>query len=189
MHTRRVDSPFVPGHATISEWFPRFVLVPILIAYGVLDTNLPAKESAMRTVVTTLAAVLAITLSTAASQTSQATAPQKQTPPEVVLTGCIIQGSSPTVFIFANAKKEPNSATEKGVRYLLASVVEDVDLRTHLNKEVRIVGEVDVKVSADPVTAPPVPPVPPMPTDPEKTLPKLTAKSVTMVSDTCQLVR
>ena len=151
----------------------------------------------MKATATTLAAVLAITLGTAAtqaSQTTQATPPtqatdQKKQPPEVILTGCIVQGSSPTVFIFDNAKKDPNNATEKGVRYLLASVVEDVDLRTHLNHEVRIVGEVDVKVSADPVTAPPVPPVPPVPPDPEKTLPKLTAKSVTMVSDTCQIVR
>ena len=143
----------------------------------------------MKATVTRLAAVLAITLGTAAIQASQATVPQKQMPPEVVLTGCIVQGSSPTVFVFDNAKKDPNNATEKGVRYLLASAVEDVDLRTHLNHEVRIVGEVDVKVSADPVTAPPVPPVPPVPPDPEKNLPKLTAKSVTMVSDTCPLVR
>jgi hypothetical protein len=151
----------------------------------------------MKATVTTLVAAVALTLGTAApqaAQTSQATppaqaAPQKQVPPEVVLTGCIVQGSSPTVFILDNAKKEPDNANEKGVKYLLASAVEDVDLRTHLNHQVRITGEVDVKVSADPVTAPPVPPTPPPPTDPEKVLPKLTAKSVTMVSDTCATVR
>ena len=149
----------------------------------------------MKVTVTTLAAVLAITLGTAATQAiqttqappaTQATEPQKQTPPEVTLTGCVVQGSSPTVFIFDNAKKDPASATEKGVKYLLASAVEDVDLRTHLNHEVRIVGEVDIKVSADPVTPPAVPPVPP---DPEKNLPKLKAKSLTMVSDTCPALR
>ena len=149
----------------------------------------------MRATVTTLAAVLAITLGTAAAQamqTAQTTQaapttqePQKQMPPEVTLTGCVVQGSSPTVFILDNAKKDPASTTEKGVRYVLASTVEDVDLRTHLNHEVRIVGEVDLKVSADPVT----PPVPPVPPDPEKNLPKLRAKSVTMVSDTCGLLR
>ena len=138
----------------------------------------------MKRTVTTLAAVLAITLGTAATQATE----QKKTPPEVTLTGCVVQGSSPTVFILDNAKIDPASTTEKGVKYILASAVEDVDLRTHLNKEVRIVGEVDVKVKADPVT-PPVPPVPPVPPDPEKDLPKLTAKSVTMVSDTCTLVR
>jgi len=150
----------------------------------------------MRTAVTTLAAVLAITLGTAATQATQnpptqttpatqATDPQKQTPPEVTLTGCVVQGSSPTVFILDNAKTDPASAAEKGVKYILASAVEDVDLRTHLNHEVRIVGEVDVKVSANPVT----PPVPPVPPDPEKDLPKLKAKSVTMVSDTCAVSR
>jgi hypothetical protein len=149
----------------------------------------------MRATVTTLAAVLAITLGTAAAQATQTAQttqaapttqePQKQMPPEVTLTGCVVQGSSPTVFILDNAKKDPASTTEKGVRYVLASAVEDVDLRTHLNHEVRIVGEVDIKVSADPVT----PPVPPVPPDPEKNLPKLKAKSVTMVSDTCGLLR
>jgi hypothetical protein len=149
----------------------------------------------MRATVTTLAAVLAITLGTAAAQATQTAQttqaapttqePQKQMPPEVTLTGCVVQGSSPTVFILDNAKKDPASTTEKGVRYVLASAVEDVDLRTHLNHEVRIVGEVDIKVSADPVT----PPVPPVPPDPEKNLPRLKAKSVTMVSDTCGLIR
>ena len=152
----------------------------------------------MKATVTTLAAVLAFTLGTAAAQTTQTQAPpaapapqatDQKMPPEVTLTGCVVQGSSPTVFILDNAKKDPASTTEKGVRYFLASTVEDVDLRTHLNHEVRIVGEVDAKVSADPVTQPPVPPVPPPPTDPEKLLPKLKAKSVTMVSDTCALVR
>ena len=100
-----------------------------------------------------------------------------------------VQGSSPTVFIFENAKVNPSDANEKGVKFLLASVIEDVDLRAHLNHQVRITGEVDVKASTDPVVVPPVPPVPPPPTDPEKALPKLKAKSVTMVSDTCQTGR
>lgn len=164
----------------------------------------------MKQTVATLAAAVAVALGTAAyavqaPQTPLATDSQKKTPPEVVLTGCVIQGSGPTVFIFDNAKKEANSALEKGVRYLLVSTVEDVDLRAHLNHEVRIVGEVDIKVSATPATpamppstpptTPPVTPatrpVPPEPQTPadEKTLPKLTAKSVTMVSDTCSMVR
>jgi hypothetical protein len=151
------------------------------------------------TVNTAFAVVLAVTLgvaATQASQTPQTVQPaqstpttQKQVPPEVTLTGCIVQGSSPTVFILDNAKKDPSNATEKGERYLLEKASEDVDIRTQLNHQVRIVGEVDAKVSADPVTAPPVPPVPPPPTDPEKSLSKLTVKSLTMVSDTCATVR
>ena len=149
----------------------------------------------MKATVTTLAAVLAFTLGTAAAQTTQTQAPpaapapqateQQKTPPEVTVTGCVVQGSSPTVFILDNAKVDPASTTEKGVRYILAKKDEDIDLLTHLNKQVRITGEVDAKVTADPVT----PTTPPVPPDPEKTLPKLKAKSVTMVSDTCALVR
>ena len=152
----------------------------------------------MKAIVTAFAVVVAVTLGTAATQAAQVPqtaqptqtvpADQKKVPPDVTLTGCIIQGSSPTVFILDNAKLDPASTTEKGVRYLVAGVSEDVDIRTHLNKQVRIVGEVDAKVSADPVTVPPVPPVTP-PTDPEKGLSKLKAKSVTMVSDTCATVR
>ena len=151
----------------------------------------------MKATVTAFAVVVAATLGAAVTQATQVpqTAPstqaaqdQKKVPPDVTLTGCIIQGSSPTVFILDNAKLDPASTTEKGVRYLVAGVSEDVDVRGHLNKQVRIVGEVDAKVSADPVTVPPVPQVTP-PTDPEKSLSKLKAKSVTMVSDTCATVR
>ena len=151
----------------------------------------------MKATVTSFAVVLAVTLGVAATeatqvpqtaQPTQAAQDQKQVPPDVTLTGCIIQGSSPTVFILDNAKKDPADTKEKGVRYLLASVSEDVDIRTQLNHQVRVVAEVDAKVSADPVTAPPVPPVQP-PTDPEKSLSKLKVKSVTMVSDTCATVR
>jgi hypothetical protein len=154
----------------------------------------------MKATVSTLAVVLAITLGAAATQATQTTQPtqtqtqtqtqttQKQ-PPEVILTGCVIQGSSPTVFLFENARKDANSTTEKGMKYLIASTIEDIDLRSHLNHQVRIVAEVDAVVSADPVTVPPVPPTPPSPTDQEKALPKLKAKSVTMVSDTCATVR
>ena len=151
----------------------------------------------MKATVTTFAVVLAVSLGVAtqaaqvpqtAQPTQTAQADQKKVPPDVILTGCIIQGSSPTVFLFDNAKKDPADTKEKGVRYLLASVSEDVDIRNQLNHQVRIVGEVDAVVSADPVTVPPVPPVQPPP-DPEKSLSKLKVKSVTMVSDTCATVR
>lgn len=151
----------------------------------------------MKPTVTAFAAAVAIALGTAAIEARQATTqttPQKKTPPEVTLTGCIVQGSGPTVFIFDNARKDPDNAVEKGVRYIVVSAAEDLDLRAHLNHQVRIVGEVDLKVAtttttpATPPSTPPVPPDPQRPAD-ERTLPKLSAKSVTMVSDTCSLVR
>ena len=134
-------------------------------------------------------AVLAATFDAAASQAVQATQPPvavRQTNPDVVLTGCVVQGSSSTVFIFDRAKKEPNSAVEKGARYLLTSVVEDIDLRTHLNHEVRITGVMDLRVSAlpdrEPVTADAKNAVN------ERTLPRFVAKSITMVSDKCPTI-
>ena len=146
----------------------------------------------MKTIITTLAFVLTGALCTASTQAGQVVqtarppVPQKMTPPEVVLTGCLLQGTSDSVFILDNAKKDPNSALEKGARYLLNSVVEDVDLRTHLKHTVRVTGEVDMKVSAMPIREK-------AGSDPrlaeERTLPRLNAKSLTMVSNTCAPAR
>lgn len=145
----------------------------------------------MKANVTTPVAALVIALAAAATCASQAvrqpTVQQKVALPEVVLTGCIVQGASPTVFIFDNAKKDPNSALEKGERYLLNSVIEDVDLRTHLNHSVRITGEVDLRVSAMPVREPTGSNLP-RPGE-ERTLPRLNAKRLTMVSDKCAMDR
>ena len=144
----------------------------------------------MKAIATTLAAALVVTLATAPTQASQARKPivqERLPPPEVVLTGCIVQGTSPTVFIFDNAKKDPDSALEKGERYLLTSVIEDVDLRTHLNHLVRIAGEVDLRVSAMPVREP-TGSNQPRPGE-ERTLPRLNAKRLTMVSNKCSMVR
>ncbi len=147
----------------------------------------------MKSTVTTLAAVVAITLGTSAIQARQETPKQKISPPEVTLTGCVIQGATPTEFFLDNAKKDPASTEEKGVKYLLATTAEDIDLRKHLNHEVRVVGEVDLKVVSTTPAMPPTPPttVPPDPQRPvvEKNLPKLSAKNVTMVSDTCAMTR
>ncbi|HUR20577.1 MAG TPA: hypothetical protein VMZ90_07200 [Vicinamibacterales bacterium] len=140
----------------------------------------------MKATLTTLAVVLAGALAAAAgqaTQTSQPPVPLRQTTPDVVLTGCIVQGSSSTVFIFDRAKKEPNSAVEKGLRYLLTSVVEDIDLRTHLNHEVRITGVMDLRVSAMPEREPVAGDLK-GPAN-ERTLPRLVARSITKVSDTC----
>lgn len=137
----------------------------------------------MKATLTTLAAAAVVALGTTVAEARQAAGEQKQPPPaEVILTGCIVQGSSPTVFLFENAKKDPASQAEKGVKYLLVATAEDVDLRTHLNHEVRVVGEIDAKVVSLPV-------IPPEKAPAESGLPRLNAKSVTMVSNTCSLAR
>lgn len=91
------------------------------------------------------------------------------------LTGCLVQGSGPTVFIFENAKKDTKNAAEKGVSYMVVSNVADVNLRDHLNHQVEISGKADPKPA--PVTG--------AAKIEEKDLPKLTLKTVTLVSNTC----
>ncbi len=73
---------------------------------------------------------------------------------EMTLTGCLVQGSSPTVFILENAKSGAASSasgaassasaasTAEGKSYVLASNA-SVDLRAQLNRQVRIVGTPD----------------------------------------------
>ena len=139
----------------------------------------------MKATITALAVILAVTSCTAATDATQEPVLQRRQAPEVALTGCIVPGSSPTVLIFDNAKEDPNSAAEKGARYLLASAVNDIDLRKHLNHAVRITAEVDMRVSAMPVREPSDPKDP----SNERTLPRLIVKSVTMVSERCPPVR
>lgn len=148
----------------------------------------------MRATITAFGAAIAITLAaTAGTQAQQVSVPQsapqnvpqRRTPAEVILTGCIVQGSTPTVFLF-DAKKDPASAVEKAERYLLIPAAEDLVLRPHLNHVVRITGEFEMKVSAMPVS-PAMRPTPAQPGD-ERTMQRLNAKSLTMVSDKCAQV-
>ena len=138
----------------------------------------------MKTVVTALVVCFALAVSAAgfqgqtgqAGQTPPQTPPTQQQPamPDVTLTGCIIQGSSPTVFIFDNAKKDPKSTTEKGVRYVAVVAAEDVDLRKNLNHQVQLTGQIELKA------------VPPAGQKvEEKDLPRFSAKALTSLSDTC----
>lgn len=143
----------------------------------------------MKKVVTALAASFAIAAGAAALQAQQSAppppppaqqAPPTVTPPQdmagdVTLTGCLIQGSSPAVFIFENAKKDAKSTSEKGVSYIVVATAADTNLRDHLNHQVEISGKPDSK--AAPVTG--------TGKVEEKDLPKLTAKTVTPVSNTC----
>ena len=131
----------------------------------------------MKKLFSTLAVCFAVGAGASAMQ-QQTTPPpdpqnQKPAPQEITLTGCVIQGSGPTVFIFDNAKKDPTSDTEKAVKYVVVAGPQDLNLRSHLNHKVLIVGTSDGR------TAPMTPKVE------EKDLPRFTAKSVTMVADTC----
>ena len=104
---------------------------------------------------------------------------QPQEPPrtEVVsLTGCLVQGSGPSVFIFENAKADSSDGEEKGRTYLLTTDVTSISFREHLNHEVRIDGSAETRM----------PPIPPMGQKiKESELPKITATRVTHVATTC----
>jgi len=129
-----------------------------------------------------LAAGLAIATSLGAQTQQPPPAPQQQpqpqTPkaPDVTLTGCLVQGATPATFLIQDAKKDPQSTTEKGMTYVVVAGTQDVSLRPHLNHEVRITGEAETKTPPTPRAGQTVA---------EKDLAKLTAKAVTMVSNTC----
>lgn len=102
--------------------------------------------------------------------------PQQEKPKDVTVTGCVIQGSSPSVFLLDAARFNPQSKEEKARTYLIVAGTEDLMLSNHLNKEVTITGEAELKT----------PPTPPAGQKvQERDLPKVTAKAVSVVADRC----
>jgi uncharacterized protein YdeI (BOF family) len=106
--------------------------------------------------------------------TAPQTAPAPKDAVDVTLTGCLVQGSAPNVFVFQNAKKDSKSTAEKGVSYVVVASGEALNLRNHLNHEIQISGQSDGKIA-------------PVSTEraSETELPKLTAKNITMIANTC----
>jgi hypothetical protein len=101
-------------------------------------------------------------------------------PKDITLTGCVIQGSGPTVFLLDNARVNTQDPSEKGRTFVITPATEDLNLSTHLDHEVTITGKAEDKV-------PPVPPAGQKVA--EKDLPKLQAGSLTMVADRCTGVK
>jgi hypothetical protein len=107
------------------------------------------------------------------------TAPQAPKSPDVTFTGCLIQGSAPTSFILDRARIDPQSRTEKARTFVVVASAEDLNLAQHVNHEVTVMGQAEAKTAPEPQPGKKVD---------EKDLPKLQAKSLTMVSDTCTAV-
>ncbi len=128
----------------------------------------------MKTLVTAIAVCFLVAGLSARQDPTSPQTPQKPAVAEITVTGCLVQGSTPTVFIFENVRKDPKSTTEPAVKYIVVAATEDLNLQDSLNHQVRIVGLPDAKVA--PPTTQKVE---------EKDLPKLSAKSLTVVSDTC----
>lgn len=118
------------------------------------------------------------------TQQQQQQQPPQTTPPdqqkvrteEITLTGCVIQGSGPAVFVFENARVNPANRDEKTRTYVLMSGTEELNFRPHLNHQVMLVGKGEVKV---------LPTLKPGEKYKETDLPKFTVVRVTEVSPTC----
>jgi hypothetical protein len=121
---------------------------------------------------------VATALVAAQNQPPAAKAPSQVPGTDSSITGCLIQGSGPSVFILDNARMSATDKTEKGKTYLLAAGTPDVNFRAQVNHEVTVTGTAEAKVA-------PVPPAGQKVA--EKDLPKLTAKSITQVADTCTM--
>jgi hypothetical protein len=109
------------------------------------------------------------------------------------VTGCLIQGSKPTVFILENARTATDDRGASGKSYIVAAAAGSsaVNLKNELNHQVTITGTADqvaVRLSEDAMknTAPGDTANPGMKSSlNEDLLPKLTARSVSKVGDTC----
>lgn len=111
-------------------------------------------------------------------QTPPPAAPQSDKMKDVTLTGCLVQGSAPAVFLLEDAKQDPESKDEKGKTYFLSAAVPE--LKANLNKQVRIIGQAETK-------EPPTPPAGQKVS--EQDLPKLSVKTIASVADRCTSVQ
>jgi hypothetical protein len=128
-----------------------------------------------------LACALAASTIVAAQSGGQNPPPDdQQKAPEVTLTGCLTQGSGPTVFIFDNAKSDPKNVSEKGRTFIVVEATEDLGLARHVNHELALTGQAEAKM---------VPPPAPGQKVGEKDLPKFQVKTVKMVSESCTATR
>lgn len=121
-------------------------------------------------VVASLLVTLAIAAGTVAAQSVPQDPPKSA---DITVTGCLIQGSGPTVFLLDNAKVNPSDTNEKGVRYLVINMMEDVNLVANLDHELTIVGTPAYKLDST------------IGKTDESKLPTLTTKSVVVAADRC----
>lgn len=139
----------------------------------------------MKTLMTLLGS-LALATTVVAAQVQQQAPPtpqaqQEQTEkPDVSLTGCLVQGSGPNVFILESARMDPEDETEKTKAYMIVAATEDLFLRNHVDNQVTIRGAAEDKMVPTPPAGEQVN---------ETDLPKLNAKGITAVADTCTPVR
>jgi hypothetical protein len=114
--------------------------------------------------------------------------PQKSDEPQKVveLTGCLVQGSGPNVFVLDKARKNDGDKDERAISYLVTADAKDLNLRQHLNHKVRLSGSIEKQ----PSTISGGDDTPPANRQlNEKDLSKFKSKTVTVVSDRCEADR
>jgi hypothetical protein len=120
----------------------------------------------------------------APASAASAAASAQQKSPDVTLTGCLVQGSGPTVFILENARAATDPATSKGPSYVLqVAAGSSVDFKTHLNNQVRIVAPGPAAASTTPSSSPSQ--ASQAPARDEKAMARLSARTITKVADSC----
>ena len=113
--------------------------------------------------------------------------------PDATLTGCLIQGSGPNVYILENAKASAAVASDKGKSYVLTVAPSaTVDFRSQLNHQVRIVG-LSADGSKSAVVVSPGEPASPAASATvvkieEKDMPRFSTRTITSIGDTCVAV-
>ena len=126
--------------------------------------------------IVTLSVCLCIAAAFAAARVAAGQYSQPPKTHEITVTGCVVQGTEPTVFLLENAKADPRDSTEKGRSYLLVSEATSISFREHLNHEVKVSGTAEMKMPVTP---------PEGQRAMESDLPKLTATKVIQVASTC----
>ena len=119
-----------------------------------------------------------------AAQPAPAPAQDAKEVSEVTVTGCLVQGSGPTVFILENAKMSTDPKDAKGKRYVLEISAPADKIKTVVNHQVTIVGAPAATVA----TAPPgasAEAASEAKKASESDLPKFTAKRISPQSQTC----
>ncbi len=94
----------------------------------------------------------------------------------VTVTGCLTQGSSPSIFILQHAKADAQRKTDPGMDYLVVSGASTVKLAANVNHEVTITGAADMSANASPKAGQKTG---------ERDLPTLEARNLTSIADSC----
>lgn len=128
-------------------------------------------------VIASMLSTLAFAATTTVAQSVPAE-PQAKPATDITVTGCLIQGSGPAVFVLDRARMNADNPNEKSAKYRVVAKGEDMGLPTHLNHQVALTGATVMK-TIDSQTG----------TEEERGLPTFEAKSMVMIADRCAAVK